>query len=299
MSRFEDALAAYEAGLRAAPDNADLLTGAALAEQGLGRWDAAYAHLERARVLDPRSVTTARRLAHTLVRLRRYPDALAAADRGLAMAPENLDLIENKAMAYIAQGDSMGARGVVRAAPTEVEPTALVGHFANYWDIGWVLDEDQQQLLLRLPPSAYDGDRGTWGAIRAQTYYLRGDVKKARTFADSGRLGYEQTLTETPDDAQLLVFRGLMLAYLGRKAEAIREGERAVALAVSDGYGGPYIRQQLVRIYMIVGEPEQAIDELEPLLKMPYFLSPGWLRIDPNFAPLRGRPRFERLANGK
>ena len=37
---------------------------------------------------------------------------------------------------------------------------------------------------------------------------------------------------------------------------------------------------------------------LEPLLQMPYYLSPGWLRIDPAFTELKGNPRFEKLLAG-
>jgi hypothetical protein len=51
--------------------------------------------------------------------------------------------------------------------------------------------------------------------------------------------------------------------------------------------------------YLLVGEPERPLDRLEPLLKMPYYyLSPGWLKIDPTFDTLRGHPHFERLVNG-
>jgi serine/threonine-protein kinase len=81
----------------------------------------------------------------------------------------------------------------------------------------------------------------------------------------------------------------------------IQERERAVALwpISRDAFQGTYIQHQLVRIYLLVGEPEKALDQLEPLLKMPYHLSPGWLRIDPTFAPLKGNPRFERLVGGR
>jgi serine/threonine-protein kinase len=287
-------------GLALTPENAELLASAALAEQGLGRWDAAVRSLERARRLDPRSATTARRLAHTLIRLRRYPEALAAADRGLAVSPDNLDLIENKAMVHLAQGDLDGARRVVAEAPPSVEPTALVTFFGNYWDLFWALDDSHQRLLLRLPPSAFDGDRGAWGLVRAQTHFVRGDTARARVYADSARLGLEETLADNPDDPQRLILHGLALAYMGRTAEAIREGERGLALlpAAGDGYTGPYLQHQLARIYILAGESDKAMDRLEPLLRTPYYLSPGWLRIDPTFDPLRNHPRFKKLVEG-
>jgi eukaryotic-like serine/threonine-protein kinase len=295
------ALAASEAGLKRAPNNVDLLGNAAMAEQALGRWDAALQHLAKAGALDPRSANTVRRTATTLLWLRRYPEAQAALDRGLALAPTNLQITQLKAMVALAQGDLTGARAVMRTALTTVEPTALIAFFGYYWDLYWVLDDAQQQQLLALPPSAFDNDRATWAVIRAETYQLRGHPTQARIYADTARLSYEEQLRVAPGDGQRHVFRGLALAYLGRKAEAISEGERGVALwpIARDAYQGAYLQHQLVRIYLLVGEPAKALDQLEPLLKIPYYLSPGWLRIDPTFAPLKGNGRFERLVAGK
>jgi tetratricopeptide (TPR) repeat protein len=243
----------------------------------------------------------ARRTGLTLLFLRRYPEAQSALDRALVLAPANLATMERRAMVALAQGDLTGAQAVVRAALTAVEPAAVLAYFGNFQDLYWVLDDAQQQQLLTLPPSAFDNDRSTWGMVRAQTYYLRGNQALSRVYADSAQLAMEEQLRATPDDGQRHVIRGLALAYLGRKAEAIREGERGVSLwpISRDAYFGAYIQHQLVRIYLLVGEPEKALDQLEPLLRIPYYLSPGWLRIDPTFAPLKGNPRFERLVAGK
>jgi hypothetical protein len=66
-----------------------------------------------------------------------------------------------------------------------------------------------------------------------------------------------------------------------------------------DGYFGPYVQLQLARIYLLTGKPELALDQLEPLLQVPFYLSPGWLRLDPTFESLRGNPRFQRLVGGR
>jgi TolB-like protein/Tfp pilus assembly protein PilF len=297
---YTRALEQFEKGLRLAPGDASALRATALAEEGLGRWDAAVEHFRQAVRLDPRSANNLRILGDALLRLRRYSEAREALDRGLALAPANLDLIEYKAMTYLGEGDLAGARAVLKAAPKEVEPTALVAYLANYYDLVWVLDEEQRELLLRLTPSAFDDDRGTWAICLVQAYALKGDAANVHKYAEEARKAFEEQLRATPNDAQSHVEIGLALAYLGRKEEAIQEGERGVALAPvsKDARNGPYIQHQLVRIYMLVGEPEKALDQLEPLLKIPCYLSPGWLKIDPNFDPLRQNPRFQKLVAG-
>jgi tetratricopeptide (TPR) repeat protein len=297
---FSRALEQYAKGQRVAPGNADLLHGTARAEQGLGRWDAAVEHFRQAERLDPRSAWKIVDLGDALLRLRRYPEARAALDRGIALAPANLELTQGKAMTFLGEGDLAGARAVLKAAPKEVEPTALVAWVANQNNLVWVLDEQQRELLLRLTPSGFDEDRGTWGICLAQAYALKGDAANLRTYAEEARKAFEEQLRAAPQNAQRHVFLGLALAYLGRKEDAIREGERGVALApaAKDALNGPYFQHQLVGIYMLIGEPEKALDELEPLLKIPYFVSRAWLEIDPNFDPLRGNPRFQKLVAG-
>jgi serine/threonine-protein kinase len=295
---WERALREYDAGLRLAPNDVDLMASSALAEISSGHWEDAVEHLTRAQALDPRSLLVGRRLAYTLIRLRRYPEAIAVCNRTLALDSTSLQMYFNKTTAYLAQGDLERARQTIRDAAAAAPPTVIAPFFANFYDLNWALPDDLQKLLLQLTPAAFD-DRAVWAIVLAQTYDLHGDKAHARVYADSARLAFEDRLRALPDDPQNNVFHGLALAYLGRKAEAIAAGEKAVALLPisSDAYNGPYFQHQLVRIYLLVGEPEKALDRLEPLLAMPYYLSPGWLRIDPTFDSIRENPRFQRLVN--
>ncbi len=294
------ALEEADKGLAIDGNDIDLLQSAALAEMSLGHWEPALAHFERAQFVDPRSVITAVRRGFTLLWLRRYPEALAAYDLALALSSGNVRAVQEKAMVFLAQGDLNAARAWLASQPAEVAKSDLVVSLGSYWDLMWVFDEAQYKLFLSLPVEAFAGNRAARALCFAQVYALTGNAAELRESALEAEREFAGQLRDTPDDAQLHVLHGQALAYLGQREEAIREGERGVAiLPISrDTYTGPYIQHQLVRIYIILGEKEKALDKLEPLLKIPYYLSPGWLKIDPNFDPLRGNPRFEKLLRG-
>jgi TolB-like protein len=287
-------------GLRIAPTNVELYSGLGLVDESLGRWQEALGNFKHATELDPFSWQVYRDLAESLVFLRLYGEAREVCDRGLGVAPANLDLIQYKAMTYLGGGELQKARAVPTLVPKEVDERAIVAYLAYQWDLLWVLDETRREVFLRLTPGEFDEDRGTWGLAMAQAYALRGEKGKVREYAEQARRDFVKQSAEAPNNATQHALLGLALAYLGRGEEAVLEGERGAALLpiAKDAFIGPYIQHQVLRIHIILGHNEKALDLLEPLLRIPYLLSPGWLKIDPNFDRLRGNPRFEKLVTG-
>jgi hypothetical protein len=84
---------------------------------------------------------------------------------------------------------------------------------------------------------------------------------------------------------------------LGEREAAVRHGQLGVQLlSVSrDGVTGPNRVIDLARIYVMVGEHEAAIDQIEYLLSIPAPISAALLRVDPFWDPLRSYARFQAL----
>jgi serine/threonine-protein kinase len=294
---FAASLVEFAAGLHVAPNHAALLTASASSERSLGRWADGLRHLEQAKRLDPRSINTARGLAYAYHEQHRYAEAVAEYDRAMLLAPTNLALVQGKTAAYLGQGDLAGARAVIAAALQHLDTTAIVARFAIYQEMMWVLPDELRPRVTRLRLSDFDSDRGMWALKVGATYRLMGDSARARAYGDSSRVAFEEALRPFPDDAQLTELHGRALVLAGLKADAVREGEKSLRLRETslDAVTGPYYKYQVARILIQAGQLERALDLIEPLLKVPGDLTPGWLNIDPIFAPLRGNPRFERL----
>jgi thioredoxin-like negative regulator of GroEL len=127
----------------------------------------------------------------------------------------------------------------------------------------------------------------------------RGDKDAAeRAFAVATQM-VETDMAQGLDDAKATALLGVLHALRGNKDEAVNAGRRAVELLPisKDAYDGPLMATKLAVIYAQVGEVDRAIEMLADLMKTPNGPTPGTLRVEPEWEPLRGDPRFEKLAD--
>jgi TolB-like protein/tRNA A-37 threonylcarbamoyl transferase component Bud32 len=291
------AIEEYRKALTLAPNDANLIGAHVVPEQALGRVEEAAMHAREAFRLDPRSTQAAQRVARTLIYLRRFDEATAAADAAERLNPASPDAVWTKVMAYVAKGDLDGAHAVYRHTSPELDRVALVAFVAHIWEMAWTLERGDLDLLSSLSPEPFGGERTDWGLALAQAWALKGDSARARIYADSARVAFQHMISRSTRNDQDFALFGLSLAYLGRYEEAIAAGQHALVPHDPRAIGVPgYNQFNLARIYAMAGRRDSAIATLERVLKIPHYVTPGWLRIDPTFASLRGDPRFQRLA---
>lgn len=101
-------------------------------------------------------------------------------------------------------------------------------------------------------------------------------------------------LLQNPDDSRARMFYAISLHQVGRREDAIREGDAALELSPGDSvmlYNGACLYSQLGEIRRAVTTLRQAIAGGTANF--------GWMRHDPDLAPLRDDPEFKALTEGK
>jgi len=295
---YDGARQQYLEGLQHDPNNADLLSGLVSVERTIGKFDDALAHAKQAALLDPRSIAVNRRLAGAYHDLRRYAEEQPVWDRALALAPDNLPMIQGKVLGLLALGEMDSVHALIHAKLATIDTTALLVRFSMYQEMMWTLPPELWPKIVTLTVKNFTNDKGHWGLKLGHTYRLLGDTVRARMFGDTARAAFEAQLREFPDRAQLHELRARALALGGHRAEAVEEAERSLALRETSLDVGlrPYVHFQVARVLVQSGEYDKALDLLEPLVSTyASDVTPAYLRLDPTFKPLMGNPRFQRL----
>jgi TolB-like protein/Tfp pilus assembly protein PilF len=307
LNDFPGALQAYaEAGKRL-PNSADVLGEMAFVERRMGRWDDAINHFKKAITLDPRNLQLLIFTGECLGYVRRFSEGEEYIDRALQIAPNAARALYSKWVLLLSEGrlddaSKVAARIVV---PTEGMADLEIGAKAGQLFYERQFDAVITQLQFITKPGKAGEFLDAWklGSLPILGYcqQLAGKTTDARATYTLA----VQNIKPSPDvkipidQAQLRCALAFAYAGLGEKDKALPEARAAVIDYQNDAILKAQAEIALAQVEAQVGEIDDAIAALPHLLEVPNGLTPGLLRLDPYWDPLRNDPRFQKLAGSE
>jgi TolB-like protein/class 3 adenylate cyclase/Tfp pilus assembly protein PilF len=297
----EHALAELTLARRALPNDPLVFELTGFITRRQGRWEESTKDLERALELDPRNLFFFQQMSFTYEYQRRYRELAALLDRALKLVPSDPETRLARASIDLSERADPGPAHATIDAVVAEDPLAAKT-IAERWFYVALCERDNvgvSQALAIIPPEGISEGSVWWPRpfFEALAARARGDASGARAAFTAARAEVEKTMREQTDYAQGITALGLIDAGLGRKDDAIREGERAVALVPvsKDAIDGADFILNLAVIYAWTGEKDLALKQLAEATQLPSTLNYGWLRLHPDWDPLRGDPRFEKI----
>jgi serine/threonine-protein kinase len=128
-------------------------------------------------------------------------------------------------------------------------------------------------------------------------YRFMNQPARAETCFQQASQLLERALRENPNDASRHALLGQAYAGLGRKEEALREGQRAVELLPEskDASDGPAMTLALAKTEILLGDTDAALALLKRSLATPGGVNIHHLELDPTWDSLRANSRFQEI----
>ncbi len=294
----DGALAEFARAGAGLPDSAEVLEAKGNVYLLQGRWEECLDALQRAFELSPRSADLIAGAGAALWTTRRYPEAMAAFDQAMTLAPDTLWPYLYKVLALWSwHGDPSETRPILEAMPHTTDDWV---RWSWYWQ---EMYEGRYDDALGRIESTTDGWIRVKMAARPNAllagyaYDKLGEAEAAASAYEIARELLEAEVIASPEDPRLHSSLGIVHAVQGRQEEAVREGRLACDLLPrsKDGYYYlPYV-VDLAHIYTILGDNEEALEQLENLLANPSYVSAPLIRMDPRWDRLADDPRFQAL----
>ncbi len=299
------ALQAYaEAGKRV-PNSADVFGNMAFVERRMGHWDEAVSHFRKAISLDPRNLQLLIYTGETLGCLRNFAEAEHFVDRALQIAPDAVRALVAKISLFQAEGRLDEASKVATRiiapndGPLEIPTKATQFFYERRFDAA--IAQLQATKTPSKPGEPLDSWKKAYLPLLGYCQQLEGKTADARaTYAVAVQAIKPSPTASVPVDHTLLPC-ALALSYagLGEKEKAVAEARKAVTDYRGDALDKPLAEIVLAQVEAQVGDIDAAIAALPHLLEVPAGLTPGLLRLDPYWDPLRKDRRFEKLSQNK
>ena len=255
-----------------------------------GRNQDAEQTLEQAIRLQPGYWPTYQRLGVFYLNHHEFEKSAHSFLTGIGIAPENPALHYNLGALYFMQNRWPDA-ALEFEKSLAIRPTAFA--YSNLGTVRFFEGKYQEatkqfEQATRLQPN----NAINWGNLGDALWQVPGERARAgQAFAKAAILASEQ-LSLNPANLQLRANYAVYLVKLGRREEAFAEITRAMKQEPKDDG----VQFFAARVYATAGLPNQALQALKNAVALGY--SAGEIAQEPDLAPLRAEPGFQKLVAG-
>jgi tetratricopeptide (TPR) repeat protein len=277
-----------------APHEVEFFTLASLVERRLGQFEASIRNGEKAVELDPQNGSLATSLVQTYSGLRRFRDSERVANAAIARlrgAKPRLLVVKNEAA--LATGNLKEAHAALDSIQDKDD---MDYQTARLWLYSMERDYSGAKAFAAKATGEVKRMPSFW-LIVAMVAHAQGNLEEARQANAEAKRVALASLLQRPDNPEALGELAIAEAALGRKEEALRHAHHATEILPPsvDAVAGPGCEMRLAQVLVLTGDRDGAFDKLSKLVKLPFGLNYGDLKLNPMWDDLRDDPRFDRI----
>jgi serine/threonine-protein kinase len=271
----------------------------ALVKRRQGNLDESIEVQQQSAKLDPLNEDIWVNLGRSYRGARRFDEARSMFDHALTIAPDDVDILTQKAETYLAQGDldttwdlMTGLKLMLTDQGFLIQIQVLT--YRRQFDEAIARISSALASPNDVPPLFV----AVCHAMVANLHAAKADRVKAQPLFVQAEQELK-SLRARGDNSFLLADTLLQVeAQLGRRDEVETDAGSILQRIKKDAWGFAREEEAVARAYTCLGDFDRAVPFLQHALAAPSVasLTPAFLRLDPFWDPVRNDPRFETLA---
>ena len=301
---YPGALALMQQLRTSLPNNVEVLQVIAFISARIGKWQDSVDSIKKALELNPRDLFTHIQADRIILATRDFEGVIQIVDKALQIWPNNTDLLGYKVLALEGSGRLDEAQSVLNGlTPNFDENDSSV---SALWTQARLRRTPEPAIKIFAPHMQnLQGDKIQMLLLYGDLLELAGRKAESQKAFGEARDKFEVLLQTQTDNAEIIGFLSFACAGLGQRDASEKALEKFKALASDDARNMGIFEDLYSRIMARFGNKDEAISSLERALSKPCDgitgmpPTPVLLRLDPDYDPLRGDPRFQKLAEDK
>ena len=288
----------WDIAARGLPNNTEIMVAKAAGLETQGKWEEANKMLQKAGELDPNNAAIHSDLGTNFWWLRAYPEAVEATNKAITLSPnEQWPYISKAYTIWAWKGPNQQSRNALK----QIDPKNGWYNYMWFWQEVGEGNYDAALQLMTDTSSAWAVKNKAWARPKSlyagfiYQYLDKQDLAKEYFQAAAGFL--EERVNAVPDDPRFHGSLAMAYAGLGLKEKAKEEVEKARDLLPlsEDAIYGSTTQLDLAVIYIMTGELDLAMKQMEYIVSFPNYMSATWIEWDFRFTPLKIHPGYEAL----